>query len=144
MKVMSLMGSVMLCLAAPWVRAAPDAAQQPRYILMVSPKRVAVAPARAAEEKDSLLPRSPTMKNLLEQVMAGKSIAAPEPPLARAAVPLVIDLKRASPQRDVDDSSGAPAGPEYVPAAVEVSGQSPAGLAIQAHAGENTKLIEVK
>ena len=132
MKVLSLMGVVLLCLAAQSVHARPEPAEQPKYILMFSPKQASVAPTRAADEKDSLLPRSPAMKNLLGQALAGNSIEPSERPLLSAAVPLVIDLKKGSLRRGAGDRPGPPAGPENVPAAVEVKSQNPARFDIQA------------
>ena len=132
MKVLFSIGLVSLCLAAQSVQADPHLVEQPRFILMVTPKRADAPPARVTEEKESLLPRSPAMKILLEQALAGQSLQAPGRPPADAAVPMVIDLKKGLRLDGARHPSAPAPAPDKLPAAAEVKHQPPPRFAIEA------------
>ena len=144
MKVLLSMALVLSCLAARSVQAGPDPAEQPSFILMMTPKRAAVVPSGVGDEKENILPRSAAMKSLLEQALAGKTLQPSERPPVDAALPItvpitrpmnapmVIDLRKGLLRRGADDSAVTTPPPENIPAAAEAKLQSRPRFAIEA------------
>ena len=148
MKVLLSMALVLPCLAARSVQAGPDPAEQPSFILMMTPKRAAVVPSGVSDEKENILPRSAAMKSLLEQALAGKTLQPSERPPVDAALPItvpitvpitrpmnapmVIDLRKGLLRRSADDSAATTPPPENIRATAEAKLQSRPRFAIEA------------